>query len=89
VHLWYPERFGRPISPYRSAEHAIATWPTTASSVSVTRRGGDFLVCAPFGLSDLFARLVRPNKAQVDQAIYEAKASRWKQLWPRVLVTPW
>jgi uncharacterized protein len=89
VHLWYAERFGRPIPPYRSAEHAIATWPSTASSVGVTRRQGNFLVCAPFGLSDLFAMVVRPNKAQVDQAIYEAKATRWKQRWPHLVVIPW
>ena len=37
VHLWYPNRFGRTIEPYHSTEEAIATWPTTASSVVVRR----------------------------------------------------
>ncbi len=35
VHTWYEQRFGRPLDPYRSAEHSIATWPTTATSVGV------------------------------------------------------
>ena len=89
VHLWYERRFGRPLAPYRSAEHAIATWPTTASSVGVRADGADFAVCAPFGLGDLFAMVVRANTALVDRAVYEAKAERWRREWPRVTVLPW
>ena len=45
--------FGRAIEPYRSCEDAIATWPTTASSVGVRLEpGGHFTLCAPFGLDD-------------------------------------
>lgn len=61
VHLWYEQRFGRSIDPYRSTEHAIATWPTTASSVGVRRDRDGFVVSAPFGLSDLLGMVVRPN----------------------------
>jgi len=35
VHTWYERRFGRALAPYRSTEQAIATWPTTATSVGV------------------------------------------------------
>jgi hypothetical protein len=42
VHLWYEEQFGRPIAPYQSSEDAIATWPTTATSVGVRRSHGAF-----------------------------------------------
>ena len=89
VHLWYPERFGRSIPPYRSTEHAISTWPTTASSIGVSSDNGEFVVCAPFGLSDLYAMVVRPNKAIIDRAIYEAKVRRWVEFWPRLSVMPW
>lgn len=89
VHLWYPERFGRSIPPYRSTEHAISTWPTTASSIGVSSDNGEFVVCAPFGLSDLYAMVVRPNKAIIDRAVYEAKAMRWVQTWPKLSVIPW
>jgi hypothetical protein len=40
VHTWHEQRFGRPLSPYRSVEHAIATWPTTATRIGVRRDGG-------------------------------------------------
>ena len=89
VHTWYEQRFGRPLSPYRSTEHAIATWPTTATSVGVRSDDNGFKVCAPFGLTDLFAMVVRPNVTLVSQATYEAKAERWRQIWPRLTVLPW
>lgn len=89
VHLWYAQRFGRSIPPYRSTEHAISTWPTTASSIGVRSEGDTFAVCAPFGLRDLFAMVVRPNKTIIERAVYETKASRWAAQWPRLTVIPW
>ena len=46
-------------------------------------------IVAPFGLDDLFALVVRPNKALVTQAVYEAKAARWRQHWPGLTIIPW
>lgn len=89
VHLWYPQAFGRESPPYTSTAQAIATWPTTASSLGLTRRAGALHVIAPFGLEDLFGLVVRPNRALVPQAVYEAKAARWKRCWPALTVVPW
>jgi uncharacterized protein len=88
VHLWYGQRFGRSIPAYRSTEHAISTWPTTASSIGVRYDNG-FVVCAPFGFADLFRMIVRPNKTIITKEIYEAKAERWASVWPKLSVTPW
>lgn len=89
VHLWYEERFGYPIAPYRSAEDAIATFPTTSSSVGVRRRDGRFECLAPFGLDDLLGFVVRPNKRQITREIYEAKLHRWNPIWPNLTYVPW
>ena len=89
VHLWYAERFGRPIAPFRSTEQAIGTWVTTASSVGVRYDEDAFTVCAPFGLGDLFAMVVRPNKAMVGEDVYRAKTTRWKETWPGLCILPW
>jgi hypothetical protein len=89
VHLWYEERFGRSIEPYRSADAAIATWPTTATSIGVRRSEGSLEVCAPFGLEDLFRMIVRPNKRLVTRDVYEAKATRWQAKWPLLTVLGW
>jgi hypothetical protein len=89
VHLWYGKRFGRTIEPYRSSEHAISTWPTTASSVGVRIEDGRLAVCAPFGLRDVFAMVARPNKAIVSRDVYEEKVARWATRWPRLTIIPW
>jgi uncharacterized protein len=89
VHTWYEQRYGRPLAPYRSVEHAIATWPTTASSVGVRCEAGEFVVCAPFGLADLFAMVVRANPTLVDEPVYRAKAERWWRTWPQLTVLAW
>ena len=89
VHTWYERSFGRPLAPYRSVEHAIATWPTTATSVGVRSGEGGLVVCAPFGLADMFAMVVRANTTLIDRDVYEAKVRRWEQVWPRLTILPW
>ena len=89
VHLWYEARFGYRIAPYLSTADAIATFPTTATAVGVSRRDGKFACCAPFGLADLFSLVVRPNKRQITSAIYQAKVKRWRSIWPRLTFMPW
>jgi uncharacterized protein len=89
VHLWYESVFGRAIPPYRSAEHAISTWPTIASSIGVRYENNRFVVCAPFGLRDLFSMIVRANPTLIDRGVYEAKVARWTENWPRLAVLPW
>jgi uncharacterized protein len=89
VHLGYGERFGRDIDAYHSTEEAIATWPTTASSVAVRYDREGFVVCAPFGLADLLGMVARPNKPIVSRDVYEEKVSRWAARWPKLRVIPW
>ena len=47
------------------------------------------VVCAPFGLDDLFGLIVRPNTVLVTEPVYTAKAARWAATWPRLTVVPW
>ena len=89
VHLWYERRFGRNLEPYRSTGDAIATWPTTASSVGVRYDGHTFVVCAPFGLADLISMVARANKTIVTRDVYEEKVARWAAQWPQLTVIPW
>ncbi len=89
VHLWYETKFGYPIKPYLSAVDAIATFPTTATAVGLRPENGSLEFCAPFGLSDLLDGIVRPNKSQIRQEIYEQKVNRWIKIWPKLRVVPW
>ena len=81
-------RFGRQLEPYRSTGDAIATWPTTASSVGVRYDGHTFVVCAPFGLADLLSMVARANKTIVTRDVYEEKVARWAAQWPQLTVIP-
>jgi uncharacterized protein len=90
VHLWYEEKFGVPCVPYDSTEAAIDTFPGMACCVGVRAEdGGRWRVYAPYGLSDMFNLIVRPNPVQATRAVYEAKASRWRERWPELTVLPW
>lgn len=89
VHLWYARKFGNAIAPYASAEDAITTFPTTATAIGV-QLGSDVLrISAPYGLSDLLSLIVRPNKKQITQSVYDAKVAKWLALWPGLRVIPW
>jgi len=89
VHLWYEKHFGNAISPYQSAEDAIRTWPTTATCIGIRYTNEKLLVCAPYGLDDLFGMVVRPNKVKVRKAVYESKVDRWAKAWPKLHIIPW
>lgn len=85
VHLWYPDRFGIVIPPYRSALQATTTFPTTVSAVAIS----DVALSAPFGLDDFLAPAVRGNATLIDQTVYEAKTRRWAVCWPDLVILPW
>jgi len=90
VHLWYKECFGYEIEPYSSLEDAINTWPTTATSIGVRKnRAGEFMVYAPFGLNDLFGKIVRANKKKITKEIYQKKVDKWLKTWPDLKIIPW
>lgn len=89
VHLWYGAKFGYQIRPYTSTEDAIGSFPTTATALGVRPDATGLSICAPFGLSDLFNLVVRPNKRQITRAIYETKVRRWKDLWPHLKFFAW
>jgi hypothetical protein len=89
VHCWYEAKFGKPLAPYASAPAAIATYPTTATCLGVRPGPGGLEVCAPYGVSDLLAGIVRPNKVLVTEAVYAAKAARWQAAWPGLRVMAW
>jgi len=100
VHLWYKNHFGYAIRAYSSIEDAIGSWPTTATSIGVRlEENGSLTVFAPFGLSDLFSMIVRPNKKQVEyfltrdqstsREVYNRKSEKWARAWPRLVVLPW
>nr|WP_027084399.1 nucleotidyltransferase family protein [Cohnella panacarvi] len=89
VYLWYKSQFGYEIEPYHSVEDAIDTWPTTATSFGIRITSNKWNVYAPFGLDDVFNKVVRPNKRQITKEIYDMKVNRWKALWNDLSIEQW
>ncbi|MEM1413348.1 MAG: nucleotidyltransferase family protein [Myxococcota bacterium] len=89
VHEWYEGSFGRAARPFTSLDDAMRHWPTTATAVALEPRDHAVHVHAPFGLEDLLAMRVRPNRVLAPEATYRRKTERWKALWPEIEVEPW
>ena len=90
VHLWYERKFGYKIRQYDSIEAAISSWPTTSTTIAITKQGnGRIKLYTAHGLQDASNMIVRPNKVQITKQIYLAKANKWKQYWPQLMVIDW
>lgn len=89
VHLWYEEKFGFPIKPYLSLEDAINTWPTTGNCIGVRKENKKLKVYAPYGLNDIFSKIVRPNKTLRVEKVYNKKCQRWLEIWKDLKIIPW
>ena len=89
VHLWYEKVFGYPVTPLKSSEDAIASWPETVTSIGVRLLPNDkFIVVAPFGLDDLFHMILRrnPNRITIELFRQRVREKEIQKKWPRVLV---
>jgi len=87
VHLWYPEKHGLPYPALRSSTEGIDRFLTKNTQVGIRRTLDGHEVYAPNGFADIAAMIVRPNPGpNFSAANYEAKARRWKTLWPELTV---
>ncbi|WP_028536542.1 nucleotidyltransferase family protein [Paludibacterium yongneupense] len=78
-------------APYRDVCEAMRFWPETATAVAVRLRADDVLeVAAPFGLTDLFAGVVRPTARfrREKRGLFDARvqSKRWLEHWPLLRV---
>jgi uncharacterized protein len=90
VHLWYEQKFGVPCPPHTSSEAAIDTYEAAVACLGVRLEAGErWRVYAPYGLSDVFNLIARPNPVLAPRDVYEAKTARWRKQWPGLTVLPW
>ncbi|KAF5004392.1 hypothetical protein FDECE_9112 [Fusarium decemcellulare] len=90
VHLWYERKFGKPCPQHKSSEASISTWGTNSALIAVRLRDdGEWDIYAPWGFSDMFSLVVRPNQQVMTEAVYVKKVARWIQFWPELTIVPW
>lgn len=90
VHLWYERKFGVACPPYESTEAAIDSFAATTCCLGIRlEQDRRWRIYAPHGLSDVFDLVIRPNPVLAPRQVYEAKAARWRQVWPELTVLDW
>lgn len=89
VHIWYGQKYGKNIEPYTSVEDAISSWGTSITCIGVRLENEKLVVCAPYGLNDIFTMTIRPIKRQYTKQQYDIKTAKWKNKWPLLNVLPW
>jgi hypothetical protein len=90
VHLWFEDRFGMAYPPLEGTDESLGRYVSLVHAVGVRLEPDCRLdIAAPFGLDDLFAMVIRPNRALDNRAAHTAKAARAKAIWPELTVIPW
>jgi hypothetical protein len=89
VHLWYPQKHGLPYPALQSSHESIDRFLAKTTQVGIRRMPDGYDVHAPNGFDDIAGMIVRPNPGPNFSAEnYQAKAARWKELWPELKVLP-
>jgi hypothetical protein len=90
VHLWFENKFGgdEPYPPLRDSAEALTRFVCTAFCVGVRLRADDTIeIHAPFGLEDLFALRLTPNRLRPKGAGgWDRTTASAKARWPEIIV---
>ncbi|KAM5356724.1 hypothetical protein ACJ41O_003370 [Fusarium nematophilum] len=90
VHLWYEKKFGAPCPQHKSSEASISTWGTNTALIAIRLLDdGQWDIYAPWGFSDIFSLVVRPNQQTMTEDVYRKKVQRWQKVWPELTIVPW
>jgi len=90
VHLWTEKDWGLKMRPLTSCEDAIASWPITVSCIGIRKENDDYIIMAPYGLTDSLEMTLRPNKTTVmRESEFNYKVNKWVKKWPELTIIPW
>ena len=90
MHLWYKEKLNKNINQYINSEDAIDHWIATVHSIGITKENDNIKVYAPYGLSDIFSRTIRPIKHKDNsKEIYDKKVASWKERFENLNIIEW
>lgn len=90
VHIWIEKEWDLKMRPLVSTEDAIASWPATVACIGVRKEKDNYIIAAPYGLTDNLEMIIRPNKTTVmRESDFNFKANKWKAMWPQLTVIPW
>lgn len=86
VHVWFEDHFGEPYTPLSCTAEALERFVSPMFAVGVRLKSDDELrVAAPFGLADLFALRLQPNRRRFSANFCQVAAGVTRR-WPEVTV---
>lgn len=90
MHLWKKKNENKDIDQYVNSEDAIYKWIATVHAVGITKVNGVIKVYAPYGLSDIFSRTIRPIKHKYNsKELYDKKVHSWCSRFDNLNVIEW
>ena len=90
MHLWKKEKNNVDIEPYLNSEDAIDKWIATIHAIGITKENNNIKIYAPYGLSDIFSRTIRPIKHNGNsKELYDKKANSWKERFNNLTIVEW
>lgn len=90
MHIWKKEHQNQVIQPYKCSEDAIERWIATVHAIGITKENDDIRVYAPYGLSDIFSRTIRPIKhIDNNESIYNKKVNSWSGRFNNLNIIRW
>ena len=90
MHLWKQEKNGLSVNPYINSEDAIARWIATVHAIGVTKENNFMKIYAPYGLTDIFSRTIRPIKHEGNsKKLYDKKVESWKARFNDLVIIEW
>ncbi|MEV0373857.1 nucleotidyltransferase family protein [Streptomyces sp. NPDC050636] len=90
VHLWYEQKYGRGIAPYRSLAESLASFAFTCCPVALNlSHDGTLTTYAAHGYADLYRGVLRPSPTGIaPAAVHRAKAAGYRAKWPHLIELP-
>lgn len=90
MHLWKEKKEGEKVLPYQNSEDAIGRWIATVHAIGITLEDGNIKVYAPYGLSDIFSRTIRPIRhSDNSKELYNKKVTGWQNRFSKLTVVEW
>ncbi|MEE3343402.1 MAG: nucleotidyltransferase family protein [Bacilli bacterium] len=90
MHLWKKENENKNIDQYKNSEDAISKWIATIHAIGLTRDKDGLKIYAPYGLSDIYSRTIRPIKHKDNsKELYNKKIESWSKRFDNLNIIKW
>ena len=91
MHLWQVKHNqGKKIEQYQNSEDAISKWIATVHAIGITKENDEIKVYAPYGLSDIFSKTIRPIKHEnKSKELYDKKVKSWNKRFKDLNIIKW